>query len=436
MNTFVLRTLVFRLLVAASVATGLFISSAHATYSIVACDHKTVDCGVAVQTNNLAVGASVPYARAGVGAVASQFETNPNYGPKGLALLEQGRSPSDVLKQLLDEDGQFEGQGPEARQVAIVNLDGKTAVHTGTEAQDAAWAGSRTGPGYSIQGNGLAGPQVIESMERAFVQTQGTLAERLLAALSAGDRAGGQTTGRESAALLVKTRAGYPVDTDLRVDHSTDPVGDLRNLFDMRSARQQVAQARRVAANGRLEQARGLLIAAVARGWNWSRIWIQAARVAADIEEPDLALQYLSVAFSENPAWIENEIGNGFYPGLGSSPIFHRWVSAVCDQQVLAAYKDVQLAKEANVQTRIQVAKRLLEAGHSEEALTILNGIQRKGGAASGTGGIVSGLVVDAYAAQRKYRDALEQCTSALTANPSDQRIRTKAIWLEGKLRN
>src|SRR5580698_8505931 len=93
---------------------------ASATYSIVACDAKTRECGVAVQTNNLAVGASVPYAQAGVGAVASQFETNPNYGPRGLELMARGMSPAEVMKKILAEDGNFDGEGIETRQVGIV----------------------------------------------------------------------------------------------------------------------------------------------------------------------------------------------------------------------------------------------------------------------------------------------------------------------------
>src|ERR1035438_1980809 len=184
---------------------------AQATYSIVACDAQTRECGVAVQTNNLAVGASVPYAKAGVGAIASQFETNPMYGSRGLALLTQGKNPDEVLKVLLQEDDNFDGEGVEARQVGIVSVSGRFAVFTGAEAAASPWAGSRTGNGYSIQGNGLAGPQVVEAMEKTFNSTPGALAERLMAALSAGDKAGGQKTGRESAALLVSTPSGFPM---------------------------------------------------------------------------------------------------------------------------------------------------------------------------------------------------------------------------------
>src|SRR4051794_5299243 len=135
-----------------------------ATYSIVACDPQTKACGVAVQTNNLAVGASVPYAKAGVGAIASQFETNPVYGPRGLLSIAAGKSPEAVLNELLREDGNFGGDGIESRQVGIVSVDGRSAAYTGSQAAQAGWAGERHAKGYSVQGNGLAGPQVLVEM--------------------------------------------------------------------------------------------------------------------------------------------------------------------------------------------------------------------------------------------------------------------------------
>src|SRR5580700_7461871 len=311
---------------------------AQATYSIVACDAKTRECGVAVETNNLAVGASVPYAQAGVGAVASQFETNPHYGPRGLALLAQGMSPAEAMKKILAEDGNFDGQGIAARQVGIVSVDGRTASYTGEEAAGAEWAGARSGAGYGIQGNGLAGPRVVEEMERAFLGGEGSLAERLIAALVAGDLAGGQRTGRESAALLVKTPDGWPMDIDLRVDHSSDPVRELRTLFDMQSARQEVIDANTAARKGEFARARTLLIAAVAQASGWPRVWIRAARVAESIEEPTLALQYIQLAFTQNPAWADAEIGEGNFAQLGASAEFHHWVSAAKEKNAVAAF--------------------------------------------------------------------------------------------------
>lgn len=362
----------------------------------------------------------MPYAQAGVGVLVSQFETNPNYGPRGLALMAQGMSPADVLRRLLAEDGNFEGQGPEARQVALVNLNGQTAVHTGEEAQKASWAGSRSGPGYSIQGNGLAGIQVVDAMEQAFLSTPGTLAEKLMAALTAGDRSGGQTTGRESAALLVKTTQGWPVDIDLRVDHSADPVSDLRSLFNMQLARAEVAQARRAANDGRLDDAQALLISAVARATNWQRIWLQAARVAVDIEEPTLALQYLSVAFSQNRTWTESEIGDGNYAILGHDPTFHNWVSTQDEQAALADYDDIVKSKEASPDKRAQTARKLLEAGHSAEALMLLT---QSPASKTRQEAQVEMLIAEAYAAQGQYAQAIEHSEAGLKTDPHNQRL-------------
>lgn len=413
-------------------ATFLFcVPCARATYSIIACDQKTRECGVAVQTNNLAVGSSVPYAQAGVGALVSQFETNPNYGPKGLALMAQGMSPSDVLKLLLSQDGNFEGQGTEARQVALVSIDGRTAAHTGEEVKGANWAGVRAGPGYSIQGNSLVGAQVVDAMERAFLDTHGILAGRLLAALVAGDAAGGQKTGRESAALLVRTTDGWPVDIDLRVDHSANPVADLHTLLNMQLARQQVAQASRAAKKGQMEAAEALLVGAVARASSWPRIWLQAARVAADIEQPTLALQYLNVAFAQNQAWTESEIGDGYYASLGHDPLFHKWLNPEDELAALSGYQAVAKSQGVSPEGRLLAARKLLEVDHPAEALALLT-------PATGVGVEedvqVASLLAEAYAAQGRYQEAIEQCQTALRKDPHNQRLLRKAARFEAAL--
>jgi uncharacterized Ntn-hydrolase superfamily protein len=394
----------------------LAVPCARATYSIVACDPQARECGVAVQTNNLAVGASVPYAKAGVGAVASQFETNPMYGPRGLALLAEGRSPSDVMKQLLREDGNFDGEGIEARQVGIVSMDGRTEAYTGAEAAASAWAGARSEKGYSIQGNGLAGPQVVEAMERAFKTTSGALAVRLMAALVAGDAAGGQKTGRESAALLVRTPQGFPRDIDLRVDHAMDPVGELHGLVNIQMARQQVTQARTAANQGRLDEAKGLLITAVARAPMWPRIWTQAAQVAVAIEQPELAVQYLNVVFSMNPAWIDTQIGDGKFAQLGADPLFRRWVT---EEQREAARSDGRRLASTNSATaaeRLQMASRLLEVGEAEDALKSIAALPDD----------LPGVALTratAYEALGRYTDALKVCESGLRAEPKNRRL-------------
>ncbi len=400
---------------------------AQATYSIVACDAKTRECGVAVQTNNLAVGASVPYAQAGVGAVASQFETNPHYGPRGLVLLAQGFGPAEVMKKILAEDGNFDGEGIESRQVGIVSVDGRGANYTGEETAHADWAGARSGVGYSIQGNGLVGPTVVEAMERAFLKTEGALAERLMAALVAGDAAGGQKTGRESAALLVKTMDGFPMDIDLRVDDSNDPVGGLRKLFDMQSARQQVIQASLAARAGRLDQARALLIGAVARGHDWTRVWIRGARVAENIEEPRLALKYIGAAFTQNPAWADAEIGEGNYAEIGASAEFHRWVSAEEEKNAVAAFEQVRGSKDTTLERRVSVGRILLEVGRADEAILILN--ERTQGDEESIE--LRLLRATAYAAVKDYVNAMAQCDAALKSEPKNLRVRMRLEKLQ-----
>ncbi len=200
-----------------------------ATFSIVAADPAAGEFGVAVASKFLAVGAVVPWAQAGVGAVATQSYANVSFGPRGLELMASGLSASEALERLLADDPQRE-----LRQVGLVDARGQAATFTGSGCHP--WAGGRTGPGYAAQGNILTGPDVVDAMANVFESTEGPLAVRLLAALAAGDRAGGDRRGRQSAALLVvKPGGGYGGYTDryidLRVDDHTDPVTELERLY-------------------------------------------------------------------------------------------------------------------------------------------------------------------------------------------------------------
>jgi tetratricopeptide (TPR) repeat protein len=259
-------------------------------------------------------------------------------------------------------------------------------------------------------------------MEQAFNKSSGPLADRLLAALKAGDTAGGQKTGRQSAALLVRTPDGFPLDIDLRVDSASDPVGELQKLYAMQFARQQVVQANIAARKDNLDQARSLLIAAVARASAWPRIWIQAARVAENIEERELALQYITVAFSQNPAWTESEIGSGTYAELGSSPLFHRWITSAQEQRALASLQSLRDTKEVLANNRMQVARILLEAGHSQEALIVLNDSPDRVAESAD----LKLLRAEAYAANGDYKSAIQQCHEASTKSPDNLRIRLR----------
>ena len=203
------------------------------TFSIVAADPSTGQVGVAVQSKYFAVGAVVPWARAGVGAVATQALGLARYGPALLDALEGGERPPAALKAALAND-------PLAaqRQIGVVHADGEAANHTGTKCY--AWAGGRMGPGFSVQGNILTGEQVVDNMARAFTGAPGSLAERLLASLEAGQAAGGDSRGQQSAALLVE-QLGYRdlglegIDrlVDLRVDDHPQPIAEMRRLFGL-----------------------------------------------------------------------------------------------------------------------------------------------------------------------------------------------------------
>lgn len=202
------------------------------TYSIVGRSEDGRALGVAVASRFLAVGAMVPAAAAGVGAVATQADPNLRWKRQGLALLQQGLSAPEVVERLVDEDDR-----PQDRQVGIVDAQGRSASHTGAACLD--WAGEVTAPDVALQGNVLAGAVVLDDMHRAWTGSAGrSLAARLLAALAAGDRAGGDRRGRQSAALLVvEPGAGYggldDVAVDLRVDDHPDPIPELQRLLDL-----------------------------------------------------------------------------------------------------------------------------------------------------------------------------------------------------------
>jgi len=201
------------------------------TFSIVAFDQDTGDLGVAVQSKFLAVGAAVPWARAGVGAIATQARANLSYGPRGLDLLAQGLSATEVVKCLIEGD-----EGRAKRQVGVVDAQGWAAAYTGQECTE--WAGQAVGEGYTCQGNILVDERTVQSMARGFQTAGGELGDRLLAALLAGQEAGGDRRGQQSAALLVVREGGsYGGYTDryidLRVDDHRRPIEELTRLLKL-----------------------------------------------------------------------------------------------------------------------------------------------------------------------------------------------------------
>src|SRR5712691_5736526 len=203
-----------------------------ATFSIVACDLDAGQWGVAVQSKFLAVGSVVQWAEPQAGAVATQADANPRYGPDGLALLRQGLSAEEVVKRLTEAD-----DGRETRQLGVVDARGGPATYTGSECHE--WAGGRTGDGYAAQGNILVSQETVDALAETFESTAGRpLAERLLDCLAAAQAAGGDSRGQQSAALLVVEKdGGYAglsdVVIDLRVDDHKRPIEELGRLYQI-----------------------------------------------------------------------------------------------------------------------------------------------------------------------------------------------------------
>jgi uncharacterized Ntn-hydrolase superfamily protein len=199
------------------------------TFSIAAFDPVTKELGVAVQSKVVAVGALVPWVQAGVGAIATQSLANVRYGPSGLKLLEKGLSPEEVIERLLAADPQRE-----QRQVGIVDASGRVATFTGKSCLE--WAGGRRGKNYVVQGNILASKKVIDAMAVAFEKVESELGSRLIDAIEAGQKAGGDRRGRQSAALYI-ARDGWGYDglndryRDIRVDDHAQPIKELRRVY-------------------------------------------------------------------------------------------------------------------------------------------------------------------------------------------------------------
>ena len=215
------------------------------TFSIIAFDPATGELGVGVQSRAFAAGAAVPFAKPGVGAVATQASANRSYGPKAIALLEQGLSPAEVVKRITDED-----PGRDTRQVGVIDAKGRSAVYTGKHVIDrnadpadvvhfGAWAGHVTGRTFSVQGNTLASEAVVKAMADAYERGAGSMAERLMSALDAGQSKGGDIRGMQSAGILVvrplpaNSESTVERIVDIRVDDATNPFVELRRLLNI-----------------------------------------------------------------------------------------------------------------------------------------------------------------------------------------------------------
>jgi uncharacterized Ntn-hydrolase superfamily protein len=272
----------------------------HGTYSIVARDADTGQLGVAVQSHWFSVGPIVPWAIAGVGAVATQANAEVSYGPRALELLSAGLDPEAALARLRDED-----PAQETRQVAVIDAGGRCAVHTGE--QTIPFAGHLAGDGVCCQANLMADPGVWPAMLAAYGAASGPLAWRLLAALDAAEAAGGDVRGRQSAAMLVVPAAGEPWEAlvSLRVEDHGEPLSELRRLLEVHDAYELAGQADELSGLGRHDDAAELYRRAHTLAPDNHELLFWAGVGAAQRGDWDAALRDVRAAIALRPAWRE-----------------------------------------------------------------------------------------------------------------------------------
>ena len=273
------------------------------TFSIVARDAGTGELGVAVQSHWFSVGPLVPWAEAGVGAVATQSFVNPAFGPEGLALMKGGSTAPEALAELIAGD-----PGEAVRQVALVDASGRVAAHTGTRC--IAWAGHRTGEGYSVQANMMLGDGVVPAMARAFETNEGALAERLIAALEAGQTAGGDIRGQQSAAILV-VRAHSTGKVwedrlvDLRVEDHPRPIAELRRVYTVHLAYEHMNAGDAAMEENDMERALAEYARAAELQPDNVEIVFWNAFTLATNGHLDQALPLFRRVFADNANWVE-----------------------------------------------------------------------------------------------------------------------------------
>lgn len=271
------------------------------TFSIVARDEESGEMGVAVQSHWFSVGSVVTWAEAGVGAVATQALVEVSYGPQGLALMRAGRSAHEALESLLKDD-----EGRELRQVAMVDSKGHAVAHTGTRC--VADAGHETGASFSAQANMMASPAVWSEMARAYREAEGDLAARMLAALEAGQAAGGDIRGKQSASILIvkAESSGRPwADTvmDLRVEDHTKPIQELHRLVGLHRAYQRMNRGDELLGAGRTEDALHEYRAAAEMVPEIEELPFWHAVTLADLGQLEEALPIFREVFAKNADW-------------------------------------------------------------------------------------------------------------------------------------
>jgi uncharacterized Ntn-hydrolase superfamily protein len=311
------------------------------TFSIIAFDPATNELGVGVQSRAFGAGAAVPYAKPGVGAVATQASANRQYGPKAIALLEQGLSPADVIKRITDED-----PGRDTRQVAVIDTKGRSAVYTGKRVIDrnsdpkdlvhlGGFAGHVAGVNFSAQGNTLASAAVVEAMADAYRHGKGTMAERLMDALDAGQAKGGDTRGIQSAGILVvrpldpKSESTVERIVDIRVDDSPEPFTELRRLLNMTTGvpNRLMTRAAELSKAGQHDDAIAEAKKAIEINPRAEANRYGLAKLHAAAGNTRLALEQLSMAIARQPKqWKFQASNDPAFEKLRSLPEFQRLI--------------------------------------------------------------------------------------------------------------
>lgn len=270
------------------------------TYSIVARDPRTGALGVAVQSHWFSVGALVPWAEVGVGVVATQANVEVSYGPRALELLRAGKPPAEALAQLTAADPHAE-----VRQVAVVDATGRVSVHTGSGCIP--HAGHTVGDGFACQANMMASAGVWPAMAAAFTASEASLPYRLLAALDAGEAAGGDVRGKQSVAILVAPSEGEPWQrmVDLRVDDHPEPLAEMRRLLVLHDAYTLAGEGDRLVSQGNLAEAADRFISARALATDNAELAFWAGLSLVAQGEVDLGVDYLRGAIAAHAGWGE-----------------------------------------------------------------------------------------------------------------------------------
>ncbi|MGH9387781.1 MAG: DUF1028 domain-containing protein [Vicinamibacterales bacterium] len=283
----------------ASVAAQDYPPDHQGTFSIIGRDPATGELGMAVQSKTIAVGARTRSGKGGLAVMAHQSASNPFYGELGIQLLQAGLTPQAALDTMLRAD-----EGRDSRQVAILDIQGRTAAWTSATITD--WKGHHCGVNYCAQGNTLTGPEVVDAMAKSFESATGPLAERLLEALWAGQQAGGDKRGTESAALWILkplSQAGYgDRQLDLRVDESKAPIPELRRILTAVRSQESIGDANRLMTKGDLQGALKIVQDARDKSPEMDIVWVALANIHLRMNAKGEALKEVAKAIDLNPA--------------------------------------------------------------------------------------------------------------------------------------